>query len=202
MKAILLSVRPEHALNILNGKKTLELRKTIPHDFVGWVYVYVTKAKPYLYHNLLVTNPKYEIVDKKLVLQELNGLVVAKCVVDGYTRLNHVQWVNQNTETYVAEGSFENEEILKSACLDITEVCAYGHGRPLYAWHIKRLEIFDKPMELKDFTTIHIPDDAIIEREENGEEYFYRKGMQLWHNYFSRLTRAPQSWQYVEVKGE
>ena len=48
MTSILLSVRPEHVLNILNDTKTLELRKTIPHDFKGWVYVYVTKGKPYL----------------------------------------------------------------------------------------------------------------------------------------------------------
>ena len=44
MKAILLSIRPEHALNILNGDKTLELRKRVPKDFKGWVYVYVTKG--------------------------------------------------------------------------------------------------------------------------------------------------------------
>ena len=45
MKAILLSINPEHALNILNGKKTLELRKRVPKGFIGWVYVYVTKGK-------------------------------------------------------------------------------------------------------------------------------------------------------------
>ena len=92
------------------------------------------------------------------------------------------------------------EEVLKRLCLTRDEFKAYGRYKDLYAWHIKRLEIFDKPMELRDFTTIHIPDDAIIERDSNGNEYFYRKEMQSWHNYFSRLTRAPQSWQYVGVK--
>ena len=48
-KSIMISIKSEHVVNILNGKKTLELRKSVPKDFVGWVYIYVTKAKPYLY---------------------------------------------------------------------------------------------------------------------------------------------------------
>lgn len=51
MKSILLSIKPEYALNILNGSKTLELRKSIPKDIDEiikqqggiWVYMYVTK---------------------------------------------------------------------------------------------------------------------------------------------------------------
>src|SRR5690554_5136784 len=44
-KSLMISIRPQHAFNILNGKKTLELRTWIPKDYVGWVYVYVTKGK-------------------------------------------------------------------------------------------------------------------------------------------------------------
>ena len=47
-KELMISMKPEHAVNILNGKKTLELRTWIPRGYVGWVYVYVTKGKPYL----------------------------------------------------------------------------------------------------------------------------------------------------------
>ena len=47
-KEIVISIRPEYALNILNGSKTLELRKSVPKGYVGWVYGYVTKGKPYL----------------------------------------------------------------------------------------------------------------------------------------------------------
>ena len=43
-KSLMISIRPKHAINILNGKKTLELRTWIPKDYVGWVYVYVTKG--------------------------------------------------------------------------------------------------------------------------------------------------------------
>ena len=48
MKAILMSIRPQHLANILNGKKTIELRKRFPSDYRGWVYLYCTKGKPYL----------------------------------------------------------------------------------------------------------------------------------------------------------
>ena len=42
-KSLMLSIRPEHLVNILNGNKTLEIRKTVkPKDFIGWVYIYCT----------------------------------------------------------------------------------------------------------------------------------------------------------------
>ena len=47
-KALMISIRQEHAFKILTGKKTLEIRTWIPKGYVGWVYVYVTKGKPYL----------------------------------------------------------------------------------------------------------------------------------------------------------
>ena len=67
MNSILLSVRPEHALNILNGTKTLELRKTIPHDFKGWVYVCVRKGN--LIYGLMDILKKIVIGNGKLYIK-------------------------------------------------------------------------------------------------------------------------------------
>lgn len=47
-KSLMISIQPKHLVNILNGNKTLELRKTVPKDFKGWVYIYCTKGKPKL----------------------------------------------------------------------------------------------------------------------------------------------------------
>ncbi len=44
-KSLMISIQPQHAFNIMYGKKTLELRTWIPKGYVGWVYVYVTKGK-------------------------------------------------------------------------------------------------------------------------------------------------------------
>ena len=42
MSNILLSIKPKYAELILNGKKTIELRKTQPKEDVEWVYLYAT----------------------------------------------------------------------------------------------------------------------------------------------------------------
>jgi len=48
MKAILMSIRPQHLVNILNGKKTIEIRKTMPKCALPIdVYIYCTKDKKY-----------------------------------------------------------------------------------------------------------------------------------------------------------
>ena len=45
MKAILISIKPYWVAKILNGEKTIEIRKRFPKDYVGWVYIYCTKGK-------------------------------------------------------------------------------------------------------------------------------------------------------------
>ena len=44
MKSILLSIKPEWLCKILNGEKTIEVRKKFPKDYVGWVYLYCSKS--------------------------------------------------------------------------------------------------------------------------------------------------------------
>ena len=51
-KAILLSVKPKHLENILNGKKIIELRKTSPDcGYPIDVYLYCSKGKDKLFYN-------------------------------------------------------------------------------------------------------------------------------------------------------
>ena len=85
-----------------------------------------------------------------------------------------------NDEENVIIGNY-----LKKSYLTKTELNAYGKGKPLYAWLIKRLEIFDKPMELKDFMF-----DAKI----------WNPAYHAFEEVPRELHRAPQSWQYVGVK--
>ena len=44
-KSILMSIKPQYVAKILNGEKTIEIRKRFPKDYVGWVYIYCTKGK-------------------------------------------------------------------------------------------------------------------------------------------------------------
>ena len=86
MKAILISIQPQYVADILNGKKTLEIRKTVPyqylhdHNFEAYdVYIYCTKGGALLFkeHN---TNTYVAETENKNYRPRyaLNGKVVAK----------------------------------------------------------------------------------------------------------------------------
>ncbi len=191
MKQLLITVKPQYAINILNGTKTLELRTYIPKDFAGWVNIVVGKGKPYLMrfehnHDYVIASTvgnglTYE--QRKHFIQ--NGKVVCRFWFDEYETLKHIQWVNQGEETYTVNGELKsNNEILKKLCLEIEDVCRYGKGKDLYAWHIKKLEIFDMPKELEDFYKV------LSEREE----------VLLWNLDLPLrkiVTKAPQKYMYV-----
>lgn len=73
---------------------------------------------------------------------------------------------------------------LKDCCLTYSEVRRYGGTtETLYLWHISDLVIYDEPKELSEF---------------KGRKLAWR-GYNHIHEY-EKLTRPPQSWQYVEVK--
>lgn len=152
IKALMVPIRPEHAVNILNGKKTLDLRTWIPKGYVGWVYVYVTKGKPYLtevcadeYWNTIYQTfniPHFGDID-------LNGKVVARFWFDEYYTYHHY---NHGVGLYNDDAEYNvMYDDLDKLCLEYREIENYGKGKTLYAWHIKKLEIFDEPKQLSDF---------------------------------------------------
>lgn len=172
-KAILISINPKHVMNILNGKKTIELRKTYPHCALPIdVYIYCTKS-----------NTQYLVGSKDKVCDILtkrasdrfspnienyigNGKVVAKFT------LNHVNM------------DFLNN-VLEPACVSRKEAEDYLEGRPCWQWKIDNLVVFDKPKLLKDFHKV-----------------LYRDKTGYCIEYGRVLTRAPQSWQYVDIDNE
>ena len=194
MNNYLYSIQPQHALNILNGLKTIELRKHAPKPpFVMWIYV--TKAEPYINQDNPVLNGKY---DKRIILgvrKKLNGLVVAKCVVETVTKLQYERWPNPNMETYMVPSYKKNGvlindgnvSILEGAKLNLTELIAYGKGAPLYALHLTQLEILDKPLQVSEF----YKDAVYIDTDNVGREI-----TPTWLPIYP-LTRAPQSYQKV-----
>jgi predicted transcriptional regulator len=201
-KSILISVRPEYAVNILNGKKTLELRKSVPKDFVGWVYMYVTKGKPELFNNKLIGDG-YVILEKKLgnlkyrldFDNPLNAKVVARWWHDEFTqiRLDILRGLNDG---YTLVGSGKEKDL----CLSFKEIFDYLKPKKRgYAWHIKKLEIFDKPLELSEFyrRIDGLDEDGgfMLNSLKDGELVSIP---QLKAKYL--VSKAPQSWQYVWVK--
>jgi predicted transcriptional regulator len=179
-KVLILSVRPEHAINILNGKKTLELRKSVPKGFKGGVYVYVTKAiKDYKKSYYYQPKGKEEIF-------RLHGNIPARFWFDEFTYLKYGRWVNHEVGDWNYRGYYDcNLNAFNKLCLTEEEINDYGNGKDLYAWHIKNLDIFDKPMELREF---------------EKEEYAVMPNG-IWPCY-QPITKAPKSYMYAWVKEE
>jgi len=192
MKALLLSVRPEHAIKILNGEKTRELRKSIPKGFIGWVYGYVTKGKPYLWsYGRIKENSDWEWETVYQTTQpfharfsdNLNGTIPFRF------------WFEEYEEVLVQHhiDSEQIERVLKQACIEHDDLDNYvGNKETIYAWHIKKLEVFDKPMKLGEFQN-YMP------KSNDIPEALITSSWQILHQ---PLTKAPQSYQYVYVKGE
>lgn len=191
MKAVLMSIRPQWCEKIFNGSKSIEVRKSrpsIPTPFT--VYVYQTKHKG----------------GKKIVSEVLDsiysgGKVIGSLVCDEiYVRPANVIYYGKGQEDYL--------DLLKSACMTEREVLDYMGGqfnRETYFWHVTDLKIYDKPKELGDFYTLG-----------NCEKYDFCNQCKNFHrgqgwldgsycdedscldNTRIPVTRAPQSWCYVE----
>jgi predicted transcriptional regulator len=205
-KAILISINPQHALNILQGHKTLELRKSVPKGFVGWVYMYVTKSYPALTKVFEVdmgTQVKdgvfYTLQTKSMIengayafnpFDILNGSIVARWWHDGYYYYNPMYFYNTGIKQLDYLVIAEDREAL---CLEDDDIRKYGNGKDLYAWKISKLEIFDKPMELGEFYKL---EPEIMYN--NAEGVAFKHGGYV----YNKLFKAPQSFQTVWVKGE
>ena len=169
-KAIMISIKPKYVAQILNGEKTIEIRKTCPVQLRGDtpvkpepidVYIYCTKDKEKLVYVDYTPfgNKGYITTNLDCENNEINGKVVAKFT------LNKVEEVKffmdytfggiYNTESYPNEKCFERDCCLTQKELDVyINKDNYKRDKIGYAWHISNLVIFDKPKELWQFKTL------------------------------------------------
>ena len=205
MKAIMISIQPQYVAKILNGEKTLEIRKTIPQEYLDYcidsdkkvpidVYIYCTKARPYLTRGVRGDVYPSCVSSQGIVPHHLNGKVVAKFT------LNKVEEIIFGTTLYNDLGFFTCDlydfDLYKQSCLTKKEMQNYLKVKPNglsgYAWHIDNLVVFDKPKELKEFKT-HLGCNKAINCM-FCKYYVFKECTRPRY-----LTRAPQSWCYIEV---
>lgn len=218
-QAILMSIQPQYLVDILNGKKTIEIRKTMPKcDLPIDVYLYCCKSKPFLYgcyaesdyndmpisgFGYTTSFCAYEDEYMFYRTENFNGEIVAKFT------LNVIDKIEFN-ENYLDFG--KNDELDKM-CLTYDDLVGYGKDKNLYAWHIDNLQIFDEAMELSEF---HKPcirpkmqycpscPKGYVYMSENEEEYYRAtNGQEECETEWVCLNvveKAPQSWQYVWVE--
>lgn len=172
-KTVLLSINPEWCAQILNGEKTLEIRKNYPKVNEPFkVYLYCTKkGRPLVYGDVFRGNWEMEYCttygwsrdDADLMWGILNGKVVGEFTCDYvkcYTARGIYQTKIEVNGAYVPERLRWNA----GACLDSEAMYNYSKGKDLYGWHISDLQIYEEPKELSDLG----------------------------------LTKAPQSWCYIK----
>ena len=204
MKAILISIKPKYVADILNGRKTIEIRKTMPKcELPIDVYIYCTKEKNKddmcFYQSDMFGCEWYGKLVHKVYTPDqhnpINGKVVAKFT------LNKVEEIKSNLAMRFFTESFNEKELLDKSCLTADELFWYLAPQELkikccgYAWHIDNLVIFNKPKELSEFN--HWVFYKKCDECPYGKcDYDYGLCSQCCE--INPLTKAPQSWCYVE----
>ena len=214
MKSILISIKPKWVAKILNGEKTIEIRKTCPKQLRGDTPIKPEPIDVYIY------------CTKEEDIARIGRLGGDEFVCKMYP-LNEVQWKSMNKE-YSAKGKvvakftlnkveeyrpFFHWCIEKETCLTRDNVLNYLDsedsfvGNPkrqgkVYAWHISNLEIFDRPRELSEFK--HIKPSICGKKDNNG---LYQCDKCIYGNKESlecrrNKVKAPQSWQFVESEND
>ena len=211
MKSILISIKPKWVAKILNGEKTIEIRKTMPKcDLPIDVYIYCTKEKL----GLAKTSKEYMLFRdyNNSFFENLNGKVVAKFTLNKVVPVVMQMGADYGfgNNGYIGYGHCEKGnfkfmfDMEKETCLEHNEeLCKYlNDGKNFddiyinrlkanigYAWHISNLVIFDKPKELSEFYKVSCKG-CLFENTQTCHNDINGK--------YCRITKAPQSMCYIE----
>ena len=176
MKSVLISIRPQWVEKIVNGEKTIEVRKTAPKEVPFKCYIYETKG---------ATETPWVDEDGHFIYKG-RGQVIGEFICNNASELDYVYYWNNGYE-------FET-------CLTYRQVADYGKGKTLYGWHISDLKIYDRPRELSDF---YRECEKPCKPNKGKILCITTKSLKMnGCNGKIPLTRAPQSWQYIEDLGE
>ena len=142
MKSVMLSIRPKWCKKIIDGEKTIEVRKTKPKlETLFKVYIYCTSGRPDLNIPISPERLMQDYLDTGS-MQSLNcplgnGKVIGEFTCDRIYELAPLNHAPNDVE--------------KQACLTREEIVNYLKGTG-YGWHISDLLIYDQPRELSEFT--------------------------------------------------
>ena len=202
MKAVMISIQPKWVEKIVNGEKTIVVRKTAPKEVPFKAYIYCCKAKPYLYKE---ANPPFELfLDSELYKGNgyddrlFSGKVIGDFICD------RIEMVNAKCSDYGIDLFYH--DCLTNGCLTEREIEKYfnipedrdlramkGNG---YVWHISDLKIYDSPKELSEFSRPCSYSGLCFSCKRTS----FKKDGNLLCN--TKITRPPQSWMHVEDLGE
>lgn len=183
-KAVLISIRPKWCEKIINGEKTIEVRKTRPKLETPFkVYIYCTLPK-YPHEDFIATDyPKPQFYG--------GGKVIGEFTCD---RVYELETRSPGGSYYVkGEDQPTTNDVARETCLGLADMHRYLQSKTGYGWHISELKIYDAPKELSEFRRV-CPNDLYCE---SCAMYWNNGG--TCGNGGLLLKRPPQSWCYVEM---
>ncbi len=189
-KAALISIKPKWCEKIINGDKTIEVRKTRPK--------LDTPFKCYIYCTLQGCNEFFRVDLGGDVAKwnrgkwwDRKGKVIGEFTCD---RVYELETKARGGSYYVkGEDRLTACEVAQQSCLTLKDMHDYLHAQTGYGWHITDLRIYDAPRELSEF------------RRACPNSWYCESCAMYWENNGTcgneslQLKRAPQSWCYVEV---
>lgn len=201
-KSVMLSIRPKWCEKIINGDKTIEVRKTRPKlDTPFRCYIYCTIGGQDL--NIPISQERLmrdylETGSMKSLNCPLgNGKVIGEFTCE---RIYSLEEKTRGGSYYVkGEDQPTTNDVARQSCLSLRDMHDYLHAQKGYGWHITDLRIYDVPREPSEFwrscpeyselsTNCLVCENVCGDSDEtdcNTDGRIY-------------LRRAPQSWCYVE----
>lgn len=204
MKTVLISIRPEWCELIANGKKTIEVRKTVPMLQTPFkAYIYCTKSMTHLYEAIepiaIETLGRYYTTQHNKTSLVPSGFLNGKVI--GEFVCNNVSYIAARIDAH-GDRHLENTAFLEGRmCLTDDDLFKYlyrgvGKDNGGYAWHISNLVMYrGMPKELSEFWNA----DKCPYASKDGCTYKYhcfRAGQTKRCG--NALSRPPQSWCYVD----
>lgn len=189
-KAIMLSIRPKWCEKIVNGEKTIEVRKTRPKLQTPFkCYIYCTMDHPYI----SVSCGELDKLNYRTnTVGRCNGKVIGEFTCDRIYKID-----KDSTDFLFKAGGLsvykQAAEKKCGLCVAMTddELHGYlGHCQG-YGWHISDLLIYDHLRELSEFQRATDPCDSC-----HAEYTWQCTGCKKLSG---DIKRPPQSWCYVEA---
>ncbi len=202
MKSVIISIKPYWVFLIIAKtmgwniakEKTVEVRKTCPKDDewnkIGKIYC--TKDKQ-----------SFNCIPKEYqpFMQKFLGKVIGEFVCNEITRIARCGYDNERIELNIVDQNLtikKLDEVFLSRCqLSYSDIEKYANGGEVYAWHISDLVLYDEPKDIGEFYKVGMLSyDDWLYGIYNGNGGA-RSSYESYKNAF-KLSKAPQSWCYVE----
>ena len=186
---VLISIKPEWVDLILSGKKTIEVRKGLPNLKQPFkVYIYCTKGnspKDILY--IAQYDEKNNYIGDYLA----NGKIVAEFICNSI-----IEW---NKDDYGANCYDIDDDSFEAACIPLmSDYWEYGKGKTLYGWRIRDLKVYNEPHDITEFSQSKFIKSATWFGALPSKSIDVNRLLNSARIETKWLTRAPQSWCYVD----